>query len=61
MSGVQGYSFYTNFALADHQTVDTLLGLNKLRSLSVSIYGHDEESFLALLSEEDGDDEETIG
>lgn len=45
---VAGYSFYTNFTLADDEAIDRLLAMRKLRNLNVSLYGHDRESFIAI-------------
>jgi len=43
--GVTGYSFCTNFTVASPDFLNRLPGLRKLTWMSVSIYGHDEESF----------------
>ena len=47
LDSLEGYSFFTNFVLPSEEDVKHLLGLRKLRPLSISIYGHDEESFVA--------------
>jgi len=46
--GVLDYYFSTNLTLADEQFLATLSGLKKLRWLSISLYGQDEESFQTL-------------
>jgi len=43
--GVERYHFFTNFTLPKKQHLTELLALKKLSRLSISIYGHDEESF----------------
>jgi uncharacterized Fe-S cluster-containing radical SAM superfamily protein/tRNA A-37 threonylcarbamoyl transferase component Bud32 len=45
---VAGYSFCTNFVAADAAFIKSLLRLRKLQWLSISICGHDPESFTAL-------------
>jgi sulfatase maturation enzyme AslB (radical SAM superfamily) len=42
---VTSYSFCTNFTVADPRFLDRLTQLEKLQWMSVSLYGHDEESF----------------
>ena len=39
------YSFFTNLTLVKTEILDSLLSYKKLNYLSVSVYGHDEESF----------------
>ncbi|MFO0875964.1 MAG: SPASM domain-containing protein [Gemmataceae bacterium] len=43
--GVSSYSFTTNFTVASPAVVAQLAQLKKLRSLQISIYGHNEDSF----------------
>ncbi len=43
--GVDSYSFFTNFTLADQGLIDLLFDLKKLESMTISLYGHDRESF----------------
>jgi hypothetical protein len=45
---VAGYSFCTNFITADPSFIQSLLCLRKLQWLSISICGHDLESFTSL-------------
>jgi len=45
---VAGYSFFSNFVLAGERTIGHLLELTKLKSLTVSLYGHDRDSFMAI-------------
>jgi MoaA/NifB/PqqE/SkfB family radical SAM enzyme len=45
---VAGYEFFTNFTIPDEPAVERLCELPKLRALSVSVYGHDLDSFLAI-------------
>ena len=44
---LESYSFFTNFVLPSVGDVKRLFALRKLRPLSISIYGHDEPSFIA--------------
>jgi MoaA/NifB/PqqE/SkfB family radical SAM enzyme len=45
---VLGYSFFSNFTLASPQIVEQLFTLKKLRKLTISLYGHDRDSFTAI-------------
>ena len=45
---VEGYHFFTNFTLLDRDDIDRLIRLKKLKNLTVSIYGHDQPSFIAI-------------
>lgn len=45
---VEGYSFYTNFVIPSRQQIEELFKLRKLKSMHVSLYGHDEKSFCSL-------------
>jgi sulfatase maturation enzyme AslB (radical SAM superfamily) len=47
-SAVEGYHFFTNFTLPDQDDIVRLVGLKKLKNLTVSIYGHDLASFIAI-------------
>jgi sulfatase maturation enzyme AslB (radical SAM superfamily) len=43
---INGYSFYTNFILPNSHQVKHLCNLSKLRSIHISIYGYDKDSFV---------------
>ncbi len=45
---VDGYRFFTNLTIPKPADIDRLTRLPKLRNLTVSIYGHDLESFRAI-------------
>ena len=45
---VEGYHFFTNFTLPDQDDVVRLVGLKKLKNLTISVYGHDLASFVAI-------------
>jgi MoaA/NifB/PqqE/SkfB family radical SAM enzyme len=45
---VEGYRFFTNFTIPNKTNVERLLRLKKLKNLTVSIYGHDLPSFIAI-------------
>ena len=45
---VESYEFFTNFTIPKPETVERLAGLRKLRHMTVSVYGHDLESFIAI-------------
>ena len=45
---VRGYSFFSNLTIPTHDQLMLLMGLKKLTSLTISIYGHDEKSFIAI-------------
>jgi sulfatase maturation enzyme AslB (radical SAM superfamily) len=47
-SGVRAYHFFTNLTILEEEQIALLMTLKKLNRLTVSIYGHDEESFIAL-------------
>ena len=47
-SDVDAYRFFTNFTIPNRSKVERLLSLKKLRNLTVSIYGHDLASFIAI-------------
>lgn len=49
---VESYEFFTNFTIPDAEKIERLFGLKKLRQLVVSIYGHDQESFVAIAQSE---------
>jgi hypothetical protein len=44
----EGYHFFTNFTLPEHDDIVRLVGLKKLKNLTISIYGHDLPSFIAI-------------
>ena len=46
--GVRGYEFFTNFTIPRPRDVERLLKAAKLDHLTISIYGHDLESFMAI-------------
>jgi len=45
---VQGYQFFTNFTIPKHADIERLIGLEKLERLTISVYGHDCASFVAM-------------
>jgi MoaA/NifB/PqqE/SkfB family radical SAM enzyme len=45
---VDSYEFFTNFTVPKPDTVERLAALRKLRHLTVSLYGHDCESFVKI-------------
>jgi MoaA/NifB/PqqE/SkfB family radical SAM enzyme len=45
---VDGYRFFTNFTIPNRSKVEQLLKLKKLKNLTVSVYGHDLPSFIAI-------------
>lgn len=45
---VESYQFFTNFTIPKPEAVERLAALKKLRHLTVSVYGHDLESFLKI-------------
>jgi len=45
---VESYDFFTNFTIPAEDEIDQLLGLSKLKSMKISVYGHDLESFVAI-------------
>ncbi|HMJ44690.1 MAG TPA: SPASM domain-containing protein [Pseudolabrys sp.] len=47
-SDVDAYRFFTNFTIPNRSKVERLLSLKKLKNLTVSIYGHDLASFIAI-------------
>ena len=49
---VRAYHFFTNFTILDSAKIDRLLSLKKLSGIVLSIYGHDEASFIALTKSE---------
>ena len=46
--GVEEYAFFTNLTIPKRDTLARLLALDKLRQLTVSVYGHDLKSFIAI-------------
>ncbi|MGI8525533.1 MAG: SPASM domain-containing protein [Pseudolabrys sp.] len=46
--GVEGYRFFTNFTILDRDEIGQMLALRKLKNATVSIYGHDKDSFIAI-------------
>jgi sulfatase maturation enzyme AslB (radical SAM superfamily) len=45
---VESYSFFTNFTIPSRIEIERVLQLSKLKSMKISVYGHDLESFLAI-------------
>lgn len=45
---VHGYSFFTNMSIPTHEQLDSLMKQKKLTAMTISIYGHDEESFIGI-------------
>jgi hypothetical protein len=45
---VTSYQFFTNFTIPKTKDVERLLKLKKLSQMTISIYGHDLETFLAI-------------
>jgi MoaA/NifB/PqqE/SkfB family radical SAM enzyme len=45
---VESYEFFTNLTIPKPDTTKRLAALRKLRHLTVSVYGHDLESFIAI-------------
>ncbi len=46
--GVESYQFFTNFTIPTADEIERLVGLEKLGRMTVSVYGHDLESFIAI-------------
>jgi len=44
--GVREYMFYTNFTISDAEDTARLIELKKLKSMCISVYGHDADSFV---------------
>jgi MoaA/NifB/PqqE/SkfB family radical SAM enzyme len=45
---VKSYQFFTNFTVPKTEDVERLVALKKLRNLTISIYGHDLPTFIAI-------------
>ena len=45
---LESYQFFTNFTIPKPDHIELLLRLKKLKHLSISIYGHDLDSFVAI-------------
>jgi len=45
---VETYSFFTNFILPNNKSIYELSNLEKLKSIVISVYGHDEDSFVRI-------------
>jgi MoaA/NifB/PqqE/SkfB family radical SAM enzyme len=45
---VEGYHFFTNFTIPKPAQIEQIARLKKLKNVTVSIYGHDEQSFIAI-------------
>lgn len=50
---VSGYQFFTNFTIPRTSDIERMLGLTKLERLTVSVYGHDPASFVAITGSTD--------
>jgi MoaA/NifB/PqqE/SkfB family radical SAM enzyme len=48
LEAVRAYHFFTNLAILDESRIARLMELKKLSRMTISIYGHDEASFIAL-------------
>lgn len=44
--GVRSYRFFTNLTILNPEQIERLTRLKKLSQLTISIYGHDEQSFI---------------
>lgn len=45
---VEEYAFFTNLTIPKPETLAKLMALKKLRQLTISVYGHDVRSFIAI-------------
>jgi uncharacterized Fe-S cluster-containing radical SAM superfamily protein len=45
---VKGYHFFSNLTIPTHEQLMRLMGLKKLERMVISVYGHDEASFVAI-------------
>jgi MoaA/NifB/PqqE/SkfB family radical SAM enzyme len=45
---VEGYHFFTNFTIPKPAAIEQLIQLDKPKNITISIYGHDPESFVAI-------------
>jgi len=45
---VKSYNFFTNLTIPTHEQMMRLLNLRKLSHITISVYGHDEQSFVAI-------------
>jgi len=45
---VEAFRFFTNFTIPDAEQIERLLALKKLDVVTISVYGHDRESFVAI-------------
>lgn len=50
---VASYEFFTNFTIPDRDDIERLLQLDKLSHMTISIYGHDADSFRAITKSTD--------
>jgi len=46
--GVASYDFFTNLTIPEPEDIDRLIGLKKMVSMTISVYGHDRETFVAI-------------
>lgn len=44
--GVKTYQFHTNFTIPNPKEIERLIGLDKLKFLTISVYGHDADTFI---------------
>lgn len=47
-AGVSSYEFFTNFTIPVEEDIRRLLDLQKLKHVTLSVYGHDLQSFMAI-------------
>jgi MoaA/NifB/PqqE/SkfB family radical SAM enzyme len=45
---VESYSFFTNLTIPSEEQIERLLGLGKLSSVTMSVYGHDLDTFVRI-------------
>lgn len=45
---VESYQFFTNFTIPTEEKVNQLLDFKKLEQMTISVYGHDRDSFIAI-------------
>jgi sulfatase maturation enzyme AslB (radical SAM superfamily) len=47
-SKVRGYHFFSNLTIPTHDQLIRLMNLKKFERMTISVYGHDQESFVAI-------------
>ena len=45
---VESYDFFTNFTIPSEEEIERLVGFQKLSSMKISVYGHDQDTFVAI-------------